>query len=77
MSDAIIAKGLKALERKWPSNLMLFASSGTLLLVDSSTARVISRFGGISCDGGDPTVIEIMGDEYIEHFYSDIHGGQK
>lgn len=76
MSDAIIAQALKALESKWPRNLMLFAASGTLLLVDSTTARVVARFGGIFCDGGDPHIIEIRGDEYIEHFYSDIHGQQ-
>lgn len=72
MSDLIIAQELKALERKWPRNLMLFAASGTLLLVDSITGRVISRLGKIPCDGGDPNIIEIRGKEYIEHFYADF-----
>ena len=72
MTTASIAQELKALERKWPRNLMLFASSGTLLLVDSITGRVISRLGKIPCDGGDPTMIEIRGEEYIEHFYADF-----
>ena len=72
MSNLIIAQELKALERKWPNNLMLFAASGKLLLVDSITGRVVSHLGGISCDGGDPNMIEIRGEEYIEHFYADF-----
>jgi len=72
LSNLIIAQELKALERKWPRNLMLFSASGTLLLVDSITGRVISRLGGISCDGGDPNIIEIRGEEYMEHFYADF-----
>ena len=68
----IIALELKALERKWPRNLMLFAAAGTLLLVDSTTGRVISRLNGISCDGGDPDIIQIGGgDEYIKHLCTD------
>ena len=45
---------LRVLNKEWPKGVMLFASSGSLMLVDARDHRVIQVFYGIECDGGDP-----------------------
>jgi len=45
---------LKALEKDFPDDLILFAAAGSLCLVDRDTHKVIRWFHAIHCDGGDP-----------------------
>ena len=45
---------LRVLEQSFPDDLMLFAASGTLMLVDDKYT-IIETFI-ICCDGGDPDI---------------------
>ena len=65
--EEIIYK-LKKLEDIWDDDYLLFASSGTLVLVDINTGRVIEEFPYIQCDGGDTDYRYIDGEEYIEDY---------
>lgn len=53
---------LKKLEKQWDNKYKLFSASGTLVLIDVKSGKVIEIFPGISNDGGDP------------YFYTDHYG---
>ena len=49
---------LQMLNDQWPKNFMLFAGSGSVLLVQVTTGKIIKSFAHILCDGGDPNIEE-------------------
>ena len=59
-----IISRLKAIEKRWPDNLMLFSWSGSLILVDSDTQEILENFN-IASDGGDPDSYEENGKIYL------------
>jgi len=59
-----IISQLKAIEKCWPNNLMLFSWSGSLILVDTDTQEIIEDFN-IDSDGGDPDSYEENGKTYL------------
>ena len=66
-SLTLTIKRLEVLNKGWPNGVMLFANNGTLNLVDSKSLRIIETFIGISCDGGDATVLtKDDGEDYLD-----------
>ena len=62
-----IVRRLTAIGERWPDNLMLFANSTSLLLVDIETLEVKGEVCNINCDGGDTTSFEDDdGKEYLD-----------
>lgn len=60
-----IINNLRKIEYTFPSGWMLFANSGTLVLVDGEM-KIIAGFLGIPCDGGDPGTERVGNDEYLK-----------
>jgi len=66
MSEDDLISYLNILNSRWNDEYLLFAQSGTLLLVNRKTGLVVDRFLGIICDGGDSDFeLGSDGEEYM------------
>jgi hypothetical protein len=57
---------IKLAFRNFPSSLMIFDFSGTLLIVDFKTKQVFDRIIGVHSDGGDPGTVDVDGFEFLD-----------
>jgi hypothetical protein len=64
--EAEIVIALNRLAKYWPDHLMLFSSSGSLLLVDRFNKQILADIPGIHNDGGDPGATNEDGKEYLD-----------
>ena len=66
-AERLAIKDLKSIAHRWPSSIMLFSHSGTLVVVDSKTYEVLESDINILNDGGDPgTFFSKDGREYLD-----------
>jgi hypothetical protein len=61
-----VIKELNKLQDNWPKGISLFSNSGTLLLIEDSTNKILTSFS-IPSDGGNARIILVDDEEYLNN----------